>query len=108
MEKFVIKKNYLSFDIHKNQLKNFDKVSSELKNLKKVSNEFESIFINQLMKQIRKSEIAEGIFSSSAEDTFNGLIDEEYSKIISEKSNFGISEALFNQFKLAINNKAKK
>ena len=71
----------------------------KLQELKAVANQFESIFVNELLKQSRKSKIADGIFDSPAEDTFNSMIDQEFSKVLSEKSNFGIAEALFEQFK---------
>ena len=35
-------------------------------------------------------------------------IDEQYSDILSKKTNFGISEALFNQFKSQVVNERKK
>ena len=46
--------------------------------------------------------LSNGILDSKAEDTFNSLIDQEFSKSLSQKSNFGISEAIFNQFKTNI------
>ncbi len=85
--------------------KNNDKSLNELKD---VSKQFEAIFLNQLLKQVRKSKIADGIFSSEAEKTFNSLIDQEYSQILSKKSDFGISKALFDQFKLNVNSERKK
>ena len=36
------------------------------------------------------------------------MIDNEYSKILSHKTNFGISEAIYNQFKNQITNEKKK
>ena len=79
---------------------NTDKNSEQkLKELKKVSKQFESIFINQLLKQARDAKISKGILDSNGEDTFNSMIDQKYSEILSKKSKFGISEALFNQFK---------
>ena len=71
----------------------------KLKQLKEVSKQFEAIFINQLLKQARNAKISDGIFDSNGEDTFNSMIDQKYSEILSKKSNFGISESLFNQFK---------
>ena len=75
--------------------------SDKLDELKKVANQFESIFVNQVLKQARQGKIAE------AEETFNSLIDQEYSKVLSEKSNFGIAEALYDQFKNHVRGKRK-
>ena len=85
----------------------FKSSDGKLEELKKVSNQFESIFINQVLKQARQGKIADGILASDAEETFNTMIDQEYSKILSEKSNFGIAEAIFEQFKTHVNAKRK-
>ena len=63
-----------------------------------VADQFESIFVYQMLKQARQSKLAEGIFSSEAQDTFNNMLDMEYSEILSKKNNFGIAEALIKQF----------
>ena len=80
----------------------------KLKELKEISNQFESIFINQILKQARQNKIKNGLFDSKAISTFNSMIDEQYSKILSKKTNFGISDALFNQFKSQVVNERKK
>ena len=89
---------------------NVSKLNSDkkLKELKEISNQFESIFINQILKQARQNKIENGLFDSEAINTFNSMIDEQYSEILSKKTNFGISEALFNQFKSQVVNERKK
>ena len=82
--------------------------SNKLKELKDISNQFESIFINQILKQARQNKIENGLFDSEAINTFNSMIDEQYSEILSKKTNFGISEALFNQFKSQVVQERKK
>ena len=82
--------------------------NKKLKELKEISNQFESIFINQILKQARQNKIENGLFDSEAINTFNSMIDEQYSEILSKKTNFGISEALFNQFKSQVVNERKK
>lgn len=66
--------------------------------LKEVAEKFEAIFVHQMLKQARQSKLAEGMFSSEAQDTFNNMLDLEYSQILSKKNNFGISDALIEQF----------
>ena len=66
--------------------------------LKNVAEQFESIFVHQMLKQARQGKLAEGIFNSEAQDTFNNMLDIEYSQILSKKNNFGIAEALIKQF----------
>ena len=82
--------------------------NNKLKELKDISNQFESIFINQILKQARQNKIENGLFDSEAINTFNSMIDEQYSEILSKKTNFGISEALFNQFKSQVVQERKK
>ncbi len=100
----------LNSKIHNQNYDVADKINSDrkLKELKEISNQFESIFINQILKQARKNKIENGLFDSEAISTFNSMIDEKYSEILSQKTNFGISDALFNQFKSQIVNERKK
>ncbi len=101
--KFNSQQNYKN-DFNTNKLD----ANKKLKELKGISNQFESIFINQILKQARQSKIKNGLFDSEAIDTFNSMIDQKYSEILSKKTNFGISEALFNQFKSQVINERKK
>ena len=73
-----------------------------------VADQFESIFVYQMLKQARQSKLAEGIFSSEAQDTFNNMLDMEYSEILSKKNNFGIAEALIKQFQSHVHSKKDK
>ena len=70
-----------------------------------VADQFESIFVYQMLKQARQSKLAEGIFSSEAQDTFNNMLDMEYSEILSKKNNFGIANALIKQFQSHVSSK---
>ena len=76
--------------------------------LKNVAEQFESIFVHQMLKQARQSRLAEGVFSSEAQDTFNNMLDVEYSQILSKKNNFGIAEALIKQFQTHFHSKKEK
>ena len=102
----------LKFNSKLQNLNNGDvsKLNSDkkLKELKDISSQFESIFINQILKQARKNKIENGLFDSEAINTFNSMIDEQYSEILSKKTNFGISDALFNQFKSQVIGERKK
>ena len=68
------------------------------KDLEAVADQFESLFVYQMLKQARQSKLAEGIFSSEAQETFQNMLDIEYSQILSNKNNFGIANALIKQF----------
>ena len=105
LSNFSYSKIKSNFDIKDIKIK---KSEDKLKELKEVTNKFESIFINQILKQARNSKLAKGIFDSEAEKTFNSMIDQKYSEILSEKTNLGISEALFKQFKSHIDSGSRK
>tara|TARA_B100000767_G_C19281840_1_gene335803 strand:- start:96 stop:428 length:333 start_codon:yes stop_codon:yes gene_type:complete len=72
--------------------------SKDSQDLKNVAEQFEAIFVHQMLKQARQSKLAEGIFNSEAQDTFNNMLDQEYAQILSKKNNFGIAEGLIRQF----------
>jgi len=76
--------------------------------LASVADQFESIFVYQMLKQARQSKLAEGIFKSEAQDTFNNMLDIEYSQILSNKNNFGIANALIEQFQPHVDPKKGK
>ena len=82
-----------------------NKNNQELEN---VAEQFEAIFVHQMLKQARQSKLAEGIFSSEAQDTFNNMLDTEYSQILSKKNNFGIADALIRQFQPNFQSKENK
>ena len=107
MDNITLKLNSI---LHNQNNTDTKKLNSDknLKELKEISNQFESIFINQILKQARKNKIENGLFDSEAISTFNSMIDEQYSEILSKKTNFGISDALFNQFKSQVIGERKK
>tara|TARA_Y100000589_G_C27035241_1_gene580738 strand:- start:150 stop:455 length:306 start_codon:yes stop_codon:yes gene_type:complete len=67
-------------------------------NIKDVAKEFESLFIYQMLKSARRAKLAEEIFSSQGNETYQSLLDQEYAKTISKNHSFGIAEALVRQF----------
>ena len=77
-----------------------DKSSSELKRLKDVSQDFEAILLNQMFKSMRqtisKSNLVDG---GMAENIFEDMLYDEYSKGFSKTKKMGISEMIFNQMK---------
>ena len=100
MENSIINSNQLNIiadnAINKSSSSNLSNKKDQ--ELKDVAEQFEAIFVHQMLKQARQGKLAEGIFSSEAQDTFNNMLDIEYSQILSKKSNFGIADALIKQF----------
>jgi flagellar protein FlgJ len=64
----------------------------EREKLKKLSQEFESVFLDLVMqsmrKTIQKSELTDG---GAGEEVFRSMLDQEYSKIISQQNLTGIA-----------------
>ncbi len=110
MDNSISKTDHINFLVKKvsqdqNSLSLKEKNNQDLKN---VAEQFESIFVHQMLKQARQSRLAEGVFSSEAQDTFNNMLDIEYSQILSKKNNFGIAEALVKQFQPHFHSKKEK
>jgi len=72
--------------------------SNSDKDLKQVAEEFESLFINEMLKRAHSAKLAKTILTSEAEDTYTSLLNQERSKTVAKSHNFGIAEALVNQF----------
>ena len=71
--------------------------------LEKVAKDFESLYVHQMMKSARSAKLAETIFNSEAQETYQNLLDQEYSKSLANNHNFGIAEALIRQFDKFVN-----
>ena len=67
-------------------------------NLKAIAEEFESMFINQMLKNARDSKLSEALFSSDEEDNFGAMLDQERSRSLALNLDLGIAEALVRQF----------
>ena len=67
-------------------------------NLEALAEEFESMFINQMLKQARDSKLSEALFSSDEEDNFGAMLDQERSRSLALNLDLGIAEALVRQF----------
>ena len=76
--------------------------------LSQVAEEFEAIFVSQMLKQAHKSKLADGIFDSSSQETYQSLLDQEWSRKLSTNASFGIAEAIKLQFQNHLNSKDKK
>ncbi len=73
--------------------------SQAYQKLKKACCDFEALFINRLLKEMRKTENPskdDSVFKSN--NPFQGLFDWELSKIFGSENSLGISDALMKQF----------
>ena len=62
--------------------------------LREAAEQFEAIFLNEFIKQARKAKLAEDIFGSEAQDTYQDMMDRELSSQLAGRVNLGIAEAL--------------
>ena len=65
--------------------------------LREAAEQFEAIFLNEFIKQARKAKLAEDIFGSEAQDTYQDMMDRELSTQLAGRVNLGIAEALLRQ-----------
>ena len=64
--------------------------------LREAAEQFEAIFLNEFIKQARKAKLAEDIFGSEAQDTYQDMMDRELSPMAG-RTDLGIAEALVRQ-----------
>ena len=68
------------------------------KELEEACKSFESYYVQRLFKEMRKTVPDGGMFEkSNARDIYTEMLDEEYSKVVSEGPGIGIAEALYKQ-----------
>ena len=65
--------------------------------LREAAEQFEAIFLNEFIKQARKAKLAEDIFGSEAQDTYQAMMDRELSSQLAGRVKLGIAEALVRQ-----------
>jgi len=72
-------------------------VSDEEKaKVSKVAKQFESLFVNQLVSEMRKTVTRGGIVPEShAERVYQAMLDHEYSQQISETEQIGLSKLIY-------------
>jgi len=73
--------------------------------LQVVANEFEAIFVQQIFKQARQSQLADGLFDNSGNETFKTMLDQEYASSMAQSSSLGIAEAMIQQLSPSANSK---
>ena len=93
--------------IKRSGLKDY-KTKSEVE---KVSKDFESLFVNLVLKSMRKTvSKSELIDNSHAQEIYEGMLDEQYSKMmVANKGSFGLAKQIEEQLLRIMNqNRASK
>lgn len=70
----------------------------EKKRLREVSENFEALMINQMLKEMRKTVNKSDLINGGmAEQIFEDMLYDEYSKEFSKTKTFGLSDIIYNQ-----------
>ncbi|MBP6217780.1 MAG: rod-binding protein [Oligoflexales bacterium] len=87
-----------------------DKGSTEQREkIHKIAKDFESIFFELVMKSMRKSiSKSELMNGGNAEDIYQGMLDSEYSKAMSQQGVGGLSQAIEEELSSKIEAQARK
>ena len=68
--------------------------------LLEASNEFEAIFIQQMLKTMRKTSLESGfIKKSEGEKIFRSMLDEQYAILSAKSGRLGLGEMIYQQLK---------
>ena len=76
--------------------KNHDAEASKLEQLKKVCADFESLFVAQMMKDMRNAIPKDDLFhGGKAEEIYTSMLDEKYANEVAENGSLGLGKQLF-------------
>ncbi len=84
-----------------NKIKNDSTLSRDekLKKLSDSAKDFEAIFVHNLIKAMRSSIPKNGLISGgNAENIYQDMLDENYSKTIVKRADMGIAKSIYEQF----------
>jgi flagellar protein FlgJ len=91
-----------------NQLKKLPEtkgVTDDVK-LREAANDFEAIFIQQMLKTMRKTSFESDLLpKSEGEKVFQSLLDEQYAQISAKSGSLGLGEMIYQQLKPKVNKK---
>ena len=85
-----------------NQLKVVPKTKgvSEDAKLREAANEFEAIFIQQMLKSMRKTSLESDLLpKSEGEKIFRSMLDEQYAKLSANSGSLGLGQMIYQQLK---------
>lgn len=83
-----------------------DRKSRDLESLKESSREFETMFVMEMYKAMRKAVPEGGLFEkSNSTEIFQGMLDLELAKETTKGKGMGIAQAMYEQMASLIENK---
>lgn len=78
--------------------KEYPLANEDDKRLMEACREFEAIFLNELLKSMRKTIPQGGLLEKSfGQDVFQSMLDTEYAKIMAQSRTTGLAEILYQQ-----------
>lgn len=66
----------------------------DLDELRRAADAFEAIFVAQFVKTARAAKLADDVFGNQASETYQSMLDDQYSRQLASSTNLGIAEAL--------------
>ena len=88
-----------------NKIPQVKNISEETK-LREAANDFEAIFIQQMLKTMRKTSLESNFIpKSEGEKYFRSMLDEHYAQLTAKSGSLGLGDMIFKQL---ISNKSKK
>ena len=69
----------------------------DLHELRRAADAFEAIFVAQFVKTARAAKLADDVFGNQASETYEAMLDDQYSRQLASSANLGIAEALVSQ-----------
>ena len=91
-----------------NQLKKIPETKgvSDDDKLREAANDFEAIFIQQMLKTMRKTSFESDLLpKSEGEKVFQSLLDEQYALLSAKSRSLGLSEMIYQQLKPKVDKK---
>ena len=74
--------------------------------LREAANDFEAIFIQQMLKTMRKTSFESDLLpKSEGEKVFQSLLDKQYAQISAKSGSLGFGEMIYQQLKSKVNKK---
>ena len=74
--------------------------------LREAANDFEAIFIQQMLKTMRKTSFESDLLpKSEGEKVFQSILDEQYAQISAKSGSLGLGEMIYHQLKPKVNKK---
>ena len=83
------------FDVAEAEGRGLDE--SDLDELRRAADSFEAIFVAHFIKTARASKLASDVFGNQATETYQSMLDDQYSRKLASSANLGIAEALVKQ-----------